>query len=155
MAHDIIDEYIIEEMKVVRDRINSEIEVMNRYEVLSVGLVGAILAVIFQYKISARIPLFIITILPALVGLYGYYRYRAHAIIVSKYNAYLIEIENRLRAKDNTFVGLVSFYEGSRIRSRIRTLRTYFWFAIIVLSLLLTVILQVEPTLLSASVAAK
>ena len=151
MAHDVIDEYIIEEMKVVRDRINSEIEVMNRYEVLSVGLVGAILTAIFQYKISARIPLFIITMLPALVGLYGYYRYRAHASIVSKYNAYLKEIEKRFKARDDTFIGLASFYEGSHIRSRIRTLRTYFWAAIVVLSLVLTVTLQVDPTLLSAS----
>ena len=151
MAHDIIDEYVIEEMKVVRDRINNEIDVMNRYEALSIGLVGAILALIFQYKISARVPLFVITILPALVGLYGYYRYRAHAAIVSKYNAYLIEIENRLRARDKTFVGLVSFYQGSRTRSRIRTLRTCFWVAIVALSLFLTVILQVEPTLLFAS----
>ena len=144
----IVDKFIIEEMKVVRDRINYEIDVINRAEILSIGLVGAVVALIFQYKISSRIPLFVITSLPGLVGIYGYYRYRTHAEIIEKYNDYAKEIEERIRQKDDAFVGLVTAYQANKRKSRIRTLRTWIWKAIIIFSIVLTVILQWDPAML-------
>ncbi len=147
-----VERYAIEEMKVARDRINADIDVMNRYEVLSVGLVGAIFALIFQYKIRNREALIFITMLPALVGLYGYFRFRAHAKLVQKYNEYLMAIEAQLMRKDRSFIGLATSQKRSKIKSHIRLVRSLFWIAIIVFSLLLTAGTQWKPNWLANSV---
>jgi hypothetical protein len=153
MASDtIVEDYALEEMKEVRDRINAEIDWMNRYEALSIALVGAIFALIFQYKISDRVALFAISAIPMLVSFYGYKRYRSHAQIIRKYNSYLTHLEEWIRSKDKSFVGLVTFYESSKIRSNIRSQRTNFWLAIFFASLALMLFTQWDPERLAAAV---
>lgn len=139
-------------MKVARDRMNADIDVMNRYEVLSVGLVGAILALIFQYKIKDPGALFVITMLPAFVGVYGYFRFRAHAKLVRKHNDYLMAIEKRLKCRDSSFIGLATSTKESEQKSHIKLVRSLFWIAIIVFSFVLTISTQLAPDWLATSV---
>jgi hypothetical protein len=150
--NDFVEKYMIEEMKAVQQRMNADIEVMNKYEVFGVGLVGAILALIFQYKIADRSVLFLITALPALVGVYGHFRCRAHAKLVRRYNEYLLKIESSLKRRDDAFVGFATSNDLSKIKSNIKAVRLSFWFAIILISVGLTIATQFYPMWLANSV---
>jgi hypothetical protein len=148
----LVEKYVVEEMKAVRERINAEIALVNRYEILYIGLVGVVYAVILQYKISDRITLLIITLLPVLVGVYGFLRYQSHQEIVDQYDSYLIQIETFVKSKDTSFVGLTTFYHASPIRSHIRKLRSFFWISIVLLSVALTLVTQIDPERLARAV---
>src|SRR3954471_16201930 len=123
---DFVEKYMLEEMKVAQTRMSADIDVMNRYEIYSVTLIGAVLALIFQYRIVDPLVLFIITVLPGLVGVYGHYRCRAHANQVNKYKEYLQKIEAALTRRDEVFVGLVTSTDGSAIKSGIKGIRRAF-----------------------------
>jgi hypothetical protein len=149
---DFIEKYMIEEMKVAQTRMSADIDVMNRYEVYGISLIGAILALIFQYKIVDRQVLLVVTALPALVGTYGHFRCRAHAKLVRRYTEYLLSIEASLRRRDESFVGFATSNEASAIKSHIKNVRSSVWIAIIVISVSLTIATQWTPTWLASSV---
>ncbi|WP_035964738.1 hypothetical protein [Bradyrhizobium sp. YR681] len=152
---DFVEQYIMEEMKVAQARMSADIDAMNRYEVYAVTLVGAILALIFQYKIVDRSVLLVVTVLPGLVGIYGHFRCRAHANLVKRYNEYLLKIESSLKSRDDRFVGFATANQTSEIRSYIKTVRSSFWVAIIAISIGLTIATQLAPAWLANSVTVK
>ena len=155
MSNEFVEKYVIEEMKVARDRINAEIAVMNQYEILVIGLIGAIYAVILQYRISDRTALFILTSLPAVVAVYGYFRYRVHAKVIIKHNSYLKKLEKFVKARDKDFEGLATFWDTESSRTYIGTIRTYFWFFIIAIAAALMFLTHFYPDLLAGSVHPK
>jgi len=152
---DFVEKYMIEEMKVAQTRMSTDIDVMNRYEVYGITLIGAILALIFQYRIADRYVLFVVTVLPALVGIYGHFRCRAHANLVRRYNEYLLKIESTLKQRDRSFVGFATSNEASEIRSNIKKVRSSVWIAIIAISVILTIVTQLAPTWLANAVTVK
>ena len=75
-------DYLIEEMKAARARIDENIKTMNQFEILSIGAIWATYGAFFSFKISAPAALVFLASIPVLICTYGLFRYRAHADVI-------------------------------------------------------------------------
>jgi hypothetical protein len=130
-----VHQYLLEEMKAARQRIEAEINIMNRFEILSISVVGAIYFTFFQFKISNQSALVTLSLLPTLICVYGVFRYRAHADVVRIHEGYVKNIERQIQELDGSekFQGLVTFYDAQK-RSRLKYARYAFWTVMFLLS---------------------
>src|SRR3954468_110239 len=131
MSPEVVEKYVVEEMKIVRNRIDAEIASMNQYEILVMGFIGAVYALIFQYRIADRTILLMLAALPIIVAIYGYFRYRVISRVIRKHGLYLKEIEATISVQEASFVGLATFWDSKPPRTHIGKIRSVFWFAII------------------------
>jgi len=127
--------YLIEEMKVARQRMDAEIITMNQFEILSFTSIGAIYVAFFQFKIVDHAALVFLSFLSVAICAYGIFRYRAHADIIKIHEDYIKEkIESTVfGGEGRKGEGLVVFYDSKK-RSLLIWARLVFWGAIFLVS---------------------
>jgi hypothetical protein len=134
--------YLLEEMRVARERIAAEIDRINQFEVLSFTAIGAIYLLFFQYKIVDHGAIVLLAFLAVAICAYGIVRYRAHAAVIQTHECYIKEvIENKVFGPER---GLVEYYDNHK-KSRLRQARFLFWGVMLLVSLVILILATFWP----------
>jgi hypothetical protein len=142
-------EYLIEEMKAARTRIDEEIKTMNQFEILSIAAIWTTYWAFFSFSVKDHAALVLLTFIPFVVCVYGVFRYRAHADVVRIHERYIkLYIERSVFTVDSKPQGLVRYYDR-RKRSLLKFARYTFWWTLLFLSFALLVIAVACPEILT------
>jgi hypothetical protein len=138
-------EYLIEEMKAARQRIDEEIKTMNQFEILSITAIWVTYWAFLFFKITDYGALIVICFIPVLICVYGIFRYRAHADVVRIHERYIkLYIEKTIYSETNRPRGLVRYYDRKK-RSLLKIARLSFWIAIFLISFGIFIAVVVAP----------
>lgn len=141
---DVRYQYLLEEMKAARFRIDEEIRTMNQFEILTIIAIGLIYWLILSAENISHLSLSFASFFPVLITAYGIFRYRAHAHVVKVHEAYVkMHVERTVFGK-MSLKGLVKYYDRKK-NGTLKTARFAFWVATFCISLSLFVICLVAP----------
>ncbi|MDQ1186789.1 MULTISPECIES: hypothetical protein [Agrobacterium] len=141
---DVRYQYLLEEMKAARTRIDEEIRTMNQFEILSMVAVGLIYWLVLSAESLRPLALALSAFFPVLISGYGIFRYRAHAHVIKVHEAYIkIHIERKIFGR-TSLSGLVKYYDRKKT-GNLKTARFTFWIVAFCISLSLFVVCLVAP----------
>jgi hypothetical protein len=110
-------DYLIEEMKAARLRIDEEIKTINQFEILCITAIFAAYYIFLYFRIINIGGLVFISIIPVVICAYGLFRYRAHADVIKIHERYIkFHIEKTIFDGSSRPRGLVKYYDQKKTR---------------------------------------
>lgn len=122
--------YLVEEMKAARTRVEEEIKSINQFEILAMSIIGAIYFLFFNFRIVDPGLIRTLSLLPIVVCFYGFARYTAHRDVIRIHEQYIRDVIEPTFFQSDRNYGLVFFYDD-RKRSLLKYARYLLWLTVL------------------------
>ncbi|MEH3144866.1 MAG: hypothetical protein PGN34_05860 [Methylobacterium frigidaeris] len=128
-------QYLLEEVKSARSRIDQEISSMNSNEALNITYIAAIYLAYFQFKITDHWFLRLLSVLPVGIAMYGLVRYNAQRHVINIHESYIKSAEDKIRLSQSDFRGLMTYYDAQK-RSKLKYARWMLWGSLVIFTII-------------------